>query len=178
MRYRRDDTEGATYFFTVVTHRRRPWFAERARIDTLRSAFAAERKRRPFNVDAIVILPDHIHSIWTLPEGDADFSIRWRNIKSAFTAHIQPEQRPAPSASRRRQSEQGIWQRRFWEHRIRDDADFARHVDYIHYNPVKHGYARVPVDWPYSSIHRYLRAGILPSDWGCGDIDIPTHIPE
>jgi len=127
----------------------------------LRTAFAAEMARRPFHIDAIVVMPNHIHAVWTLPQGDADYSIRWRNIKSAFTQQIETEKRPAVSARRRHKKEQAIWQPRFWEHRIRDEMDYGRHIDYTHYNPVKHGYVQRPVDWPYSSIHRYIRQGIL-----------------
>ena len=121
-------------------------------------------------------MPDHIHAIWTLPPGDADYSMRWRNIKRAFTATIPPEQRPYVFNSRRHKKEQAIWQWRFWEHRVRDERDFAHHIDYIHYNPVKHGYVARPIDWIYSSIHRYIRQGILPADWGAGDIPFPEGI--
>lgn len=136
MRYRRDRTNGATYFFTVETLRREPWFANEAAVGQLREAFRAEMARRPFVIDAIVIMPDHIHAVWSLPVGDADYPIRWRNIKRAFTACIPADQRPVVFASRQRKGEQAIWQRRYWEHRIRDERDFARHVDYIHFNPV------------------------------------------
>jgi len=178
VKYRRDYTAGATYFFTLATQGRTPWFGSAERVANLRSAFRAERKRRPFEIDAIVILPDHLHAIWTLPAGDSDYSIRWRNIKRAFTDTVLPEQRPAVPASRAHKGEQAIWQRRFWEHRIRDETDFARHVDYIHYNPVKHGHVTRPADWPHGSIHRYIRAGILPADWGSDDITVPDDIPE
>ncbi|WP_411728584.1 REP-associated tyrosine transposase [Methyloglobulus sp.] len=176
MQYRRDFTEGATYFFTVVTFRRARFLNTEDAVARLRTAFKEERVRRPFVVDAIVILPDHIHSIWTLPEGDADYSIRWRNIKRTFTQRIAESDRPAVFASRRHKGEQAIWQRRFWEHRIRDENDFSRHVDYIHYNPVKHGYVARPADWAYSSIHRYIRQGILPATWGSDAIAMPDNI--
>ncbi|QSA99158.1 transposase [Methylococcus sp. EFPC2] len=176
MRYRRDYTEGATYFFTVVVFRRIHLFDDPDRVRQLRAAFRAERARRPFSIDAIVIMPDHIHAVWTMPAGDADYSIRWRNIKRALTQQIETENRPAVSARRRHKKEQAIWQPRFWEHRIRDERDYARHIDYIHYNPVKHGYVKCPVDWPYSSIHRYVRQGILPAHWGCGAMEFPDDI--
>ncbi len=176
MRYRRDHTEGGTYFFTVVAFRRRPWFGDPARVAQLRAAFRAEMARRPFSIDAIVIMPDHIHAVWTLPPGDAAYSIRWRNIKSRLTRQIEAESRPAVSARRRHKQEQAIWQSRFWEHRIRDEEDYSRHVDYIHYNPVKHGYVERPADWPHSSIHRYIRDGILPAHWGSGAMDFPEHV--
>lgn len=128
--YAKAETHGATYFFTVVTLRREPWFANDAAVGQLRKAFRAEMVRRPFVIDAIVIMPDHIHAVWSFPVGDADYPIRWRNIKRAFTECIPPDQRPAVFASRQRKGEQAIWQRRYWEHRIRDERDFAQHVDY------------------------------------------------
>lgn len=176
MQYRRDYTKGATYFFTVVAFLRKPIFDTPARIAQLREAFRAEMARRPFHIDAIVVLPDHIHAVWTLPPEDADYSIRWRNIKRAFTLHIETEHRPAVSARRLRKKEQAIWQSRFWEHRIRDARDYAHHVDYVHHNPVKHGYVQRAVDWPYSSIHKYVRQGILPTHWGCGPLAFPDNV--
>jgi putative transposase len=132
-------------------------------IGLLRDAFRAVKKAHPFDIDAMVVLPDHLHAIWTLPQGDHDFSLRWRQIKAAFSVALDKEERI--SRSRARKQERGIWQRRFWEHVIRDEPDFERHVDYIHHNPVKHGYVPRVMDWPYSSFHRYVRQGILPSDW-------------
>ena len=155
---------------------RQPLFVRPETVEYLRQAIRQEMERRSFVIDAIVIMPDHVHALWTLPAGDADYSIRWRNIKSAFTARIPENQRPHVQGSRRRKCEQAIWQRRFWEHRIRDERDFTHHVEYIHYNPVKHGYAARPVDWPYSSIHRYIRQGILPADWGAFPFTHADHI--
>jgi len=132
-------------------------------IDDLWGVFKAARQRRPFAVEAIVILPDHLHCIWTLPPGDANFSARWHDIKARFTAQIPPGERL--SARRLEKGERGIWQRRFWEHVIRDERDYERHVDYIHYNPVKHGHVIRPADWPYSSFHRYVQSGIYDLDW-------------
>ena len=175
MQYRRDYTAGATYFFTVLTYRRVPLFSQAEAVAALRTAIREEKARRPFSIDAIVIMPDHIHAIWTLPPEDSDYSMRWRNIKRAFTATIPTANRPAVFASRQRKQEQAIWQRRFWEHRIRDECDFEQHVNYIHYNPVKHGYVSKAADWPYSSIHRCIRQGTLPADWG-GAITLPDHI--
>ena len=166
MQYRRDYTPGASYFFTLVTFCRKPLFDQPESVADLRRAFSEEMARRPFFIDAIVIMPDHIHAIWTLPLNDADYSIRWRNIKRTFTLTIPQDKRPKVSGSRQRKQEQAIWQRRFWEHRIRDEKDFNRHVDYIHYNPVKHGKVALPIDWQFSSIHRYIRHKILPPDWG------------
>ena len=114
----------------------------------------------------MVVLPDHLHCIWTLPPGDADFSARWHDIKSRFSARIPREE--WLSERRLRTGERGIWQRRFWEHAIRDDRDFATHVDYIHFNPVKHGHAARVADWRYSSFHRYVTKGLLPLDWAAG----------
>jgi putative transposase len=118
----------------------------------LRSSFRDTRARHPFTIDAIVVLPDHLHAIWTLPEGDADYATRWRQIKSAFSRALPHDE--AISSSRLRKGERGVWQRRYWEHTLRDQDDFAAHVDYIHFNPVKHGHAPEPDEWPYSSIHR------------------------
>jgi putative transposase len=175
MQYRRDYTEGATYFFTAVMFRRLPLLGSREAVAILREAISAEKARRTFQIDAMVILPDHIHAIWTLPPDDADYSIRWRNIKRTFTQKIEPVMRPTVFGSRQRKGEQAIWQRRFWEHRIRTESDFNHHVDYIHYNPVKHGLVIRPVDWRYSSIHRYIQQGILTPDWGA---DCVINIPD
>ncbi len=127
----------------------------------------------PFVIDAIVIMPDHLHTVWTLPEGDSDYPTRWGLIKGGFSRALPATERL--SKSRKQKGERGIWQRRFWEHVIRDENDYQRHVDYIHYNPVKHGFVKRPVDWRYSSIHRYIRQGILTSDWACAD-DFNTQI--
>jgi len=138
-RYIRAHIPGGTFFFTVVIlERKRRLLIEH--IDALRGAFASVQAQRPFTIDAAVILPDHLHCIWTLPDGDADFSARWHAIKSKFSRSL-PSQEQL-STRRVAKGERGIWQRRFWEHVIRDDEDFTRHMDYIHYNPVKHGHAR------------------------------------
>ena len=162
-RYRRAWVPGGTYFFTVnLLERRRTLLVDR--IDALRTALCTARMARPFAIDAIVVLPDHLHCLWRLPEGDADNATRWRHIKSTFSRLL-----PAGewrSCRRLAKGERGIWQRRFYEHLIRDERDYERHVDYIHFNPVKHGHADRPVDWPYSSIHRFIREGLLQSDWG------------
>jgi len=132
-------------------------------IDILREISKSARQRRPFTIEGIVILPDHLHCIWTLPVGDADFSTRWHDTKARFAAHIPKDGRL--SNRRRNKGERGIWQRRFWEHVIRDESDYERHLDYIHYNPVEHGYVKRVVDWPYSSYHRYVKDGIYDPDW-------------
>ena len=151
--YRRLYVPGGTYFFTVnLQDRRSRLLVEH--VDALRAAYRYGRSRRPFETVAICILPEHLHCIWTLPEDDHDFSTRWRLIKSAFSRALPVDVDPAPG---RRAGERGIWQRRFWEHAIRDDADLAAHVDYIHANPVKHGHAADMDEWPYSSWRRYRR---------------------
>jgi putative transposase len=163
--YRRANINGSTFFFTVV-------LADRSStllvddVDRLREVYRIVRERRPFETVAICVLPDHIHAIWTLPEGDADFSIRWSLIKSGFSRGLADEPR-SPSKIVKR--EKGIWQRRFWEHAIRDDTDLERHIDYVHFNPVKHRHVTRVVDWPHSSFHRYVERGVLDADWG-GDI--------
>lgn len=157
---------GGTFFFTVtLLERRRRLLTEY--IDDLRTVFADTRRRRPFTVDAIVVLPDHLHCIWTLPPDDSDFSSRWHDIKARFSARIPQSERL--SARRAKKGERAIWQHRFWEHVIRDDRDFERHVDDIHYNPVKHGHVARVVDWPNSSFHRYVRKGILPLSWAADE---------
>ena len=159
-RYRRD---GGTYFFTVnLAERKQKLLTEH--IDTLREAFRTVKNAHPIVIEAAVVLPEHLHTIWTLPEGDNDFSLRWRQIKSAFSREIEKGERI--SNSRQRRHERGLWQRRFWEHLIRDENDLNQHIDYIHFNPVKHGYVQRAADWPFSSFHRYVRLGILPADWG------------
>lgn len=162
--YRRMREPGGTYFFTVVTARRRPLFDHPGVIHRLRSAFQYARRRAPFRMDAVVILPDHLHVIWTFPDGDVDYSLRWRLIKYRFSLSMPRPGGNNRSAQKRR--EKGVWQRRFWEHLVRDEDDFLRHMDYVHFNPVKHGYVSRPVDWPLSSLHREVRRGRYPQDWG------------
>ena len=160
--YRRNFVAGGSYFFTVnLADRRTRLLTDH--IELLRAAFRYTQSRHPFTVEAIVVLPDHLHAIWTLPEGDADFALRWRLIKSAFARPL-PKAEPV-SASRANRGERGIWQRRYWEHTLRDECDFARHADYIHFNPVKHGHVGRVAAWPYSSFHRMVRRGVFPEDW-------------
>ncbi len=161
MQYRRLRRPGGCYFFTVVTQDRRPLLIDH--IERLRTAFRRVRQRRPFDLEAIVVLPDHLHTLWHLPEDDADFSTRWMLIKRLFSAGLEAAPANASQAGKR---EKGIWQRRFWEHCIRDEADWRRHLDYIHYNPVKHGYCAAPSEWPYSSFSRMVAKGWCPEDWG------------
>ncbi|HJW82273.1 MAG TPA: transposase [Acidiferrobacterales bacterium] len=165
MHYRRTDVAGATYFFTLnLAERHRTLLTEHIAI--LRTVMRGVKQRHPFHIDALVILPDHLHCILTLPEGDADYPLRWALIKAGFSRRIAKTERR--NSSRVNKGERGVWQRRYWEHMIRDERDYARHVDYIHYNPVKHGYTSRATDWPYSSIHRYIVAGTLTRDWGAG----------
>jgi putative transposase len=160
--YRRNFIPGGSYFFTVnLADRRSALLTDH--IEDLRAAFRHVHGRHPFTIDAIVVLPDHLHAIWTLPERDTDYSMRWQLIKSAFTRRLPPGEDVSPSRATR--GERGIWQRRFWEHTLRDEIDLERHVDYIHFNPVKHGYVGRVNDWPYSSFSRMVSAGVYPADW-------------
>ena len=160
--YRRNLASGGTYFFTVnLDVRSSKRLVEE--IAALRAAFRYTLHRHPVAIDAIVVLPDHLHAIWTLPAGDDDYALRWRLIKTHFS-RSQPEIESV-SASRKSKGERGIWQRRYWEHTIRDEQDLAAHVDYIHINPVKHGYVNRVIDWPHSSFHRLVREKTLSTEW-------------
>jgi putative transposase len=165
-RYSRAFIPGGTFFFTVATLERRRGLLT-ANIDLLRQSFTSVRSEKPFTIEAIVVLPDHLHCIWTLPPDDADFSSRWHAIKARFSRGITRGERL--SERRVAKGERGIWQRRFWEHAIRDERDFERHADYIHFNPVKHGYAQTPAEWEYSSFRRFVDAGYYPPDWAAGE---------
>ncbi len=163
MRYRRADIKGGTYFFTVnLAERKNTLLVDE--IDKLRNIMNKVKKQHPYRLDAMVVLPDHLHAIWTLPVDDNNFVTRWMLIKSGFSRQIAKEERV--NKSRKTKGERGIWQRRYWEHLIRDEYDYEKHVDYIHYNPVKHGHVERAVDWPYSSIHEYISKGMLNRDWG------------
>jgi len=169
MQYRRAFVPGGSYFFTVVTHQRHKLFTGDVPVELLRCAFRRVMEKYPFSIDAIVVLPDHLHCIWTLPPGDADFATRWRLIKTYMTRWMSdyaaaPLIRPT------------VWQKRYWEHVIRSEADFSAHIDYIHYNPVRHGYVSRPADWAWSSLGRYVRRGVLPGDWGSSEIRIPENV--
>ena len=168
--YRRRWIAGGTFFFTLVTYDRRPWLCDDWARTALRLAIARVRKRHPFEVNAWVLLPDHLHCIWTLPHRDQDYATRWRLIKMLVTksSGTGPSDRNLP-ASRCKRQERGLWQRRFWEHAIRDERDFAAHADYIHYNPVRHGLCAAPGDWPYSTFRRAVEAGWYPVHWGSGE---------
>jgi len=184
MQYRRAYVPGGSFFFTAVTECRRPVFADPDNVDVLREAFRKVKVKRPFVIVAAVILPDHIHAIWNLaiwnlPWGDADFSTRWRLVKTWFTKHCERDKLPtecflppgsdaarAGVRSRLAKGEQAVWQHRYWEHVLRSEEDFDRHVDYIHYNPVKHGWVSRPLDWPHSSFRHFVEAGVYSADWG------------
>lgn len=166
--YRRADVKGGTYFFTVNTHHRRPILTEAPVRLALREGIQLARERFPFEIRAWVLLPDHLHCIWKLPDGDAEFAKRWGIIKRHVSIRCAEEfgHEAWLSPSRRKRSETGLWQRRYWEHCIRDEEDFIRHVAYLHWNPVKHGLVKQLADWPYSTFHRYVARGIYPADWG------------
>lgn len=167
MHYRRVYVPNGTYFFTVnLCNRKNPLLIKH--IDILRTSFRQCMKKHPFKIDGIVVMPDHLHLMMTLPKNDSDFSLRIRLIKSCFSYHMNDDERI--NLSRRQKGERGIWQRRFWEHCIRNEDDFEQHLNYIHYNPVKHNYVQQPSEWPYSSIHRYIKQGILPKNWACQSI--------
>jgi putative transposase len=163
--YHRVYVEGGTYFFTAVTYQRYPVFQENQAIEKLNYSIQKTIQRFPFDIDAFVILPDHMHMIWTLPLNDLDFSNRWRTIKATFS-RVYHGPHHSPSESMNRKGEHGIWQRRFWEHVIRNQDDFNHHCDYIHYNPIKHGLVNSPSEWEYSSFREYVRKGLYNQDWG------------
>jgi putative transposase len=165
--YRRART-GSTYFFTLVSYERRPILCDEPIRKLLRLAAQNVRARRPFAIDAWVLMPDHLHCVWTLPQGDTDYSTRWAQIKRTVSRFCDPDMHvPRPTTeSRRKHRDSVIWQRRFYEHQIVDERDFARHVDYVHFNPVRHGCVASAAAWPFSTFHRYVRAGILSADWG------------
>ncbi len=165
--YRRPNTPGATWFFTVNLAERHGNRLLVDHIDALRAAFSLVKSRHPFRIDAMVVLPEHLHALWTLPADDCNFGLRWGLIKAAFSRSIPAGERRGNSRILR--GERGIWQRRFWEHQIRDDRDFATHADYLHYNPVKHGLVARVVDWPHSTFHRFVERGVYSRDWGVGN---------
>jgi putative transposase len=166
--YRRNWVPGGTYFFMVNLLERSSDLLV-AEIELLRRVVRRVRAERPFHIDAWVVLPDHMHCVWTLPAEDSDYSGRWRSIRKGFSLAT-----PATefrSASRIARGERGVWQRRYWEHTVRDQTDYARHVDYVHFNPVKHGLVETASEWPFSSFHLAVAAGAYPADWGgCGDV--------
>jgi putative transposase len=168
--YRRLYQPGGTFFFTVVTHNRLPILTSALSRALLRTAWEDVEKRFPFITVAICLMPDHIHCIWELPDGDINYSVRWGEIKKLFSREYGKEIKIEKqlSSSRIKRRETGIWQRRFWEHAIRDENDLHHHIDYIHYNPVKHEYVHRAADWQWSSFHRYVRNGLYDPHWGQG----------
>ena len=162
--YRRAWHPGGTYFFTVNALQRQGNDLLIRHIDALRDVVRQVRRAHPFQIHAWVVLPDHLHCVIELPPEDTDFALRWRLIKLGFSKRIPATERL--SSVRRARAERGLWQRRYWEHLIRDGRDFAAHMDYVHFNPVKHGHAGSVADWPYSTFHRLVAAGMYPLDWG------------
>jgi len=156
--YRRAFSAGGCFFFTLVTYKRYKYFSDEKNICLLRNAFRHVKNNHPFEIDAIVVLPDHIHTIWHLPKDDSNYSLRWRLIKNYVSTHI--------DTMSNHRKEKGIWQRRFWEHSIRSENDWHNHIDYIHYNPVKHGYTDHPGNWKYSSYSNALNKGWYDKSWG------------
>ena len=184
-RYRRIFSPGGTFSFTVVANRRRPLFLNEFARNCLRLAWNDTAEKRPFENIALCLMPDHIHCVWRLPEEDVDYSGRWSSIKSGFSRRFMAEGvakerngfRNTQTASGRNKRESGLWQRRFWLHVVTDDLDLERHVNYVHYNPVKHEFVSAAADWQWSTFHRYVREGIYHQDWGrksegiCYDVD-------
>jgi len=167
--YRRVHTPGGTVFLTLVTYQRLPIFADAQAIADLRKAIAVMRSEMPFELTAAIVLPDHLHFLWTLPPDDCNYSKRVGRLKVLFT-HALRGKKALPknvSLSRQKHRESDVWQRRFWEHTIRDEVDLIKHLDYLHYNPVKHGLVTCPHQWQYSSFHRYVEQGMYGRDWGC-----------
>lgn len=171
--WRRVYVSGGTYFFTLVTANRAEILTTPVARSLLRTVIQECRAEWPFETLSVVLMPDHLHTLWSLPEGDTEYSKRWGWMKKEFTKRWLEAGGTEQSVSRskRRNRRRGVWQRKFWEHAIRDERDFERHFDYIHYNPVKHALVDRAVDWPWSSFHRCVRSGIYPLDWGCGPMD-------
>ena len=168
--YIRCHQPGGSYFFTLVTHSRRPIFINSDNVNKLKNAINKVKIKHPFSLNAMVILPDHLHCLWKLPENDKNFSRRWRLIKRYFSMEV------AEKINSRGEKE--VWQRRFWEHMIRDEEDWRKHMDYIHYNPVKHGLARAPKDWEHSSFNYWVEKGFYGKSWGSMETMVFTDINE
>lgn len=164
--YRRAWHPGGTYFFTVNLLECRGNDLLTRHIDVLRAVVRSVRTRHPFAIHAWAVLPNHLHCVLELPPGETDFATRWRLIKLEFSKALPPTE--WRSAVRRKRGERGIWQRRYWEHLIRDQADYRAHMDYVHINPLKHGLVTQVADWPYSTFHRLVEQGIYPADWANG----------
>ncbi|MCP4162418.1 MAG: transposase [Deltaproteobacteria bacterium] len=166
--YRRPKLSGGLFFFTLVTFKRRPLFKDQICRKALKDSIKKVREKYPFEIKAWVLLPEHIHCIWQLPENEDDVSMRWRLIKSSFTRIIKKiyYKEELETESRKKRKESTIWQRRYWEHQIRDQEDYNNHIDYIHYNPVKHKLVKNVKDWEYSTFHGFVRNDIYREDWG------------
>lgn len=169
-RYVRARNPGGKFFFTVVTLGRRNILATKENIRSFTKAMNQVQRQYPFTLEALVMLPDHLHALWTLPEGDSNYAKRWGLIKALFSKEVKGKlsQNEVINPSRIKRRETNVWQRRFWEHAIRNDDDFQKHFDYIHYNPVKHGLVDRVIEWPYSTFHLYVKQGYYPDDWGAG----------
>ena len=168
--FRRYFIPGGTYFFTLKSEYNAPIFTDLESINWLKTAIEETQTELPFEIIAEVTLPDHLHMIWSLPSGDTDYPTRWNKLKSIFTKQYLSEDEPEQprSASRVLTRRRGVWQRRYWEHTIKNESDFERHFDYVHWNPVKHCYAKSPRDWPHSSFQRWVEAGVYDINWGQG----------
>ncbi len=164
MNYRRSRITNGTFFFTVVTHDRRKILCYGENVELIKCVFKKVSQVHPFKIDALVLLPDHF-----LLEGDNEYSMRMRLIKSYFSRECDDQYKTRASDSRKKKQEQMVWQRRFWEHQIRDEKDYEAHVNYIHYNPVKHGYVKSPKDWRYSTFHKFVEKGVYKIDWGASE---------
>jgi putative transposase len=165
--YRRWYIPGGTYFFTLVTYQRRPLFQEAAARALLGDLMRQQTSRMPFQTVAIVLLWDHLHCLWTLPAGDDDYSGRWKDIKATFTRNwLRSGGKEQPvSCAKAARGRRGVWQPRFYEHAIRDEQDLENHADYLHFNPVKHGYVKRPWDWQWSSFRRFVQMGQYSGNW-------------
>ncbi|MCK4841143.1 MAG: transposase [Methylococcales bacterium] len=172
--YRRAYIEGGMYFFTVTLKNRQQNYLT-TYVDALRDSFAYVKKHQPFEIIAIVILPEHLHCLWHLPRGDDNYAGRWRAIKSRFTRALI---KSGADLHKNKRGEYNLWQSRYWEHSIRDESDLLRHIDYIHYNPVKHGYVDNVKDWSFSSFHQFVEEGTLPQNWGLNINDSQNQYGE
>ena len=173
--YRRNLIAGGCYFFTVNLLERYQNQLLIQQIDLLRDVVRHVREKHPFHIDGWVVLPDHMHCIWTLPHGDDDYVKRMRLVKTFFSKNIPKTERR--SRVRHKKGERGIWQRRYWEHTIRDERDYSVHMDYLHYNPVKHGYVDRVMDWPHSTFRHHVKQWLYPENWAVSDSDISAGEP-
>jgi putative transposase len=179
MNYRKPPVQGNAYFFTVATHDRSPFLCTVETVSLLGDAFRYAMNEHPFEVDAFVLLPDHLHCVWRLPQGDRDLSSRWKSIKKYFARHYKTQEQPELVTSKKGKTEPTFWQDRFLDCAISDEADVSRYIESIHYDPVKHGHAEAPKDWQYSSFQRYVRNGQYEAEWGCGEkLEFGVTLPD